>query len=301
MKIIVGSRGSTLALTQTNWVIEALKEKNPYIDFEIKVIKTKGDIIQNVSLDKIGDKGIFVKEIENELLEGKIDIAIHSMKDMPSEVPKGLKFTPSPQREDYRDVLILRDGLGSLDDVPKGGKIGTGSKRRKFQLLNHRPDLQIVPIRGNVETRIKKIETERLDGVILAAAGVIRMGLAHRISEFIDESIVLPAPAQGALAIEIKRDREDLEEIINAIEDRDTNVQIKAERSFLKAVNGGCHIPVGALCRINKNEIILDGLLGKEDGSNIIRKRISGKLGEEELLGKKLANEILKEMNKYEG
>lgn len=301
MKIIVGSRGSTLALIQTEWVIKSIKEKNPNIDFEIKIIKTKGDIIQNVSLDKIGDKGIFVKEIENELLEGKIDMAIHSMKDMPSEIPQGLKFAPSPVREDYRDVLILRDGLKSLDDVPIGGRIGTGSKRRKFQLLKHRPDLEIVSIRGNVETRIKKIEKEHLDGVILAAAGVIRMGLHHKITEFIDESIVLPAPAQGALGIEIRKNREDLDKIIDVIKDQDTNIQLKAERSFLKGVNGGCHIPVGALCKIKKDRITLEGLLGKADGSNIIRKSISGELGEEELLGKNLANEILEEMKRYEG
>ncbi len=301
MKIIVGSRGSTLALIQTEWVIKSIKEKNPNIDFEIKIIKTKGDIIQNVSLDKIGDKGIFVKEIENELLEGKIDMAIHSMKDMPSEIPQGLKFAPSPVREDYRDVLILRDGLKSLDEVPIGGRIGTGSKRRKFQLLKHRPDLEIVPIRGNVETRIKKIETEHLDGVILAAAGVIRMGLHHKITEFIDESIVLPAPAQGALGIEIRKNREDLDKIIDVIKDQDTNIQLKAERSFLKGVNGGCHIPVGALCKIKKDRITLEGLLGKADGSSIIKKSISGKLGEEELLGENLANEILEEMKRYEG
>ena len=158
MKIVVGTRGSNLALTQTNMVIQMIKDKCPDIEFEVKIIKTKGDIIKDVAIDKIGGKEIFVKEIERELLEGTIDMAVHSMKDMPGKLPKGLKLSSTPAREDHRDVLVCREGIRSLDELPKGARIGTGSKRRKYQILKYRPDLDIVPIRGNVETRIKRIE-----------------------------------------------------------------------------------------------------------------------------------------------
>ena len=173
MKIRVGTRGSNLALIQTNWAIDRLKEKFPEVEFEVKIIKTKGDKILHLSLDKIGDKGLFVKEIESQLLEGEIDLAVHSMKDMPAEVVEGLKFAAVPKREDPRDVIILREGLNSFDELPIGATIGTGSKRRKYQFLRKRPDLNIVPIRGNIETRISKIESENLDGIVLAASGVI--------------------------------------------------------------------------------------------------------------------------------
>lgn len=296
MKIVVGSRGSKLALIQTNWVINEIKKKNPNIDFEIKVIKTKGDKILDKSLDKIGDKGLFVKEIENALLNETIDIAVHSMKDMPTELPNGLVITKVPKREDYRDVLILKDKINSLNDIPYGAKIGTGSKRRKYQLLNLRPDLNIVPIRGNVETRIDKIYSEGLYGVLLAAAGVKRLGLNDKISYYFSKDELLPAPSQGALAIEIKNNRNDLIEIINKISDEKSNRQIIAERSFLKNVNGSCHIPIGAYCDVTFNQIILEGILGDEEGNLLIRKKIIGNLGEEEKLGQLLARRILKEI-----
>ncbi|MGF7057514.1 hydroxymethylbilane synthase [Brassicibacter mesophilus] len=300
MKIVVGSRGSKLAITQTEWVIGELKKVAPVADFEIKIIKTKGDKIQNVALDKIGDKGLFVKEIESELLGGTIDIAVHSMKDMPSVMPKGLKLCNTPKREDFRDVLILREGLKSLDDVPNGGKIGTGSKRRQYQILRYRPDIEIVPIRGNIDTRIRKIDDEHLDGIILAAAGVKRMGLTEKISCYLSENIMLPSPAQGALAIQIKECRKDLEDIIDKIADRNAQIQVTAERTFLEAVNGGCHIPIGALCTIEGDRIKLDGLLGTTDGGIIIRKTMDGIIGEEEKIAKDLAYLIMKEIGSNE-
>ena len=198
MKIIVGTRGSKLAVTQTNWVINKLKEKHPEVEFETKIIKTKGDLIQNVSLDKIGDKGLFVKEIEQQLIDGQIDMAVHSMKDMPSNLPEGLKFASIPKREDARDVLVLKEGYSSINDLPNGAKVATGSKRRKYQLLKYRPDLNIVPIRGNVDTRIRKIVDENLDGVVLAASGLLRVGLEDKITYYIPKDIMIPAPAQGA-------------------------------------------------------------------------------------------------------
>ena len=300
MKIIVGSRGSNLALTQTNWVINELKKVHPDIEFEVKIIKTKGDLIQNVSLDKIGDKGLFVKEIEQQLLDKSIDIAVHSMKDMPSSLPEGLKFAGIPKREDIRDVLILKEGYKSLNDLPKGAKIGSGSKRRKYQLLKHRPDLEIVPIRGNIETRIRKIEDENLCGVVLAAAGLIRAGLQDKITCYLAEDIVIPAPAQGALAIEIRTGDLTIENMLSCIADKNSEIQVQAERGFLDGINGSCHIPVGAYCKIYGEDIVLTGLYGDEEGNNIITKTINGKSVNARKLGIELAELILKEFKSYE-
>ena len=276
MKIIVGTRGSKLAVTQTNWVIDKLKEKNPSVEFEVKIIKTKGDIIQNVSLDKIGDKGLFVKEIEQQLIDGEIDMAVHSMKDMPSSLPNGLKFAGIPKREDPRDVLILKEGYSSIEDLPQGATIGTGSKRRKYQLLKHRPDLNIVPIRGNVDTRIRKITDENLDGVVLAASGILRVGLEEKISCYLPTDVVVPAPAQGALAIEIREDNYQVEVVINSLKDELTELQVSAERGFLDGVDGSCHIPMGAYCEVNEDSINLTGLFGDEEGKKLIIKSIEG-------------------------
>lgn len=300
MKIIVGSRGSKLALTQTEWVISKIKENNPQVDFEIKIISTKGDRIQHIPLDKIGGKGLFVQEIEEQLINGQIDLAVHSMKDMSTDIPKELKFSYVPVREDFRDVLILNEKYKSIDELPKGAKIGTGSKRRKYQLLNYRNDLNVVPIRGNVDTRIKKIETENLHGVVLASAGIKRLGLENKINYnifYLDEDIMLPSPAQGILALEIKKGRENLEKILKSIEDEKSKIQAVAERAFLKGVNGGCHLPIGALCTIDKNFVKVTGLLGKEDGSKVIRKTLVGSVHEAENIGYELAQIILKEIN----
>lgn len=300
MKIVVGSRGSKLALTQTNWVIDEIKQKYPQIQFEVKTISTKGDRIQHIALDKIGDKGLFVKEIEEQLISGDIDMAVHSMKDMSTEMPEELKFSYVPKREDYRDVLILNKKYNSIDELPMNAKIGTGSKRRKYQLLQYRDDLNIVPIRGNVETRINKIETENLHGVVLASAGIKRLNIQEKLDYnifYLNEDIMLPSPAQGILALEIRKDREDLEEILKSIEDKNSSIQAVAERAFLKGVNGGCHVPIGAICNINKDNIELTGLLGKEDGSKIIRKSLSGKIEDAEKIGYELAEIVLKEIN----
>ena len=301
MKIVVGTRGSKLALIQTNWVIDKLKEIYPEIEFEIKIIKTKGDLIQNVSLDKIGDKGIFVKEIEQQLIDKQIDMAVHSMKDMPSSLPEGLKFASIPKREDARDVLVLKDGYSSINDLPIGSKIATGSKRRKYQLLKHRPDLNIVPIRGNIDTRIKKIVDENLDGVVLAAAGLLRAGLEHKISYYIPKDIMIPAPAQGALAIEIRENSTNIEEIVKSLKDIETEIQVEAERGFLDGINGSCHIPIGAYCNVEGENITLTGLYGDEEGNNLITKTIEGKAFQARELGLELARIISKEYDSYEG
>ena len=293
MKLVVGTRGSNLALVQTNWVVDQLKKENPGVEFEVKIIKTKGDLIKDLPLDKIGDKGLFVKEIEKSLLDGEIDMAVHSMKDMPSYLPEGLKFAHSPKREDPRDALIFKEGYKSLDDLPQGARIGTGSKRRKYQLLKHRPDLEIVPIRGNIETRIKKIET--LDGVVLAASGLRRAGLDDKIDYYIPTDIMLPAPAQGILALEIREDDKETEKIIDSIKDDITKIQIDAERGFLIGVNGSCHIPMGAYCEIEGEKITLTGLYGDGEGKKIVVQSQVGTLADAPKIGYELAKSVLKE------
>lgn len=294
MKIRVGTRGSNLALIQTNWAIDRLKEKFPEVEFEVKIIKTKGDKILHLSLDKIGDKGLFVKEIESQLLEGEIDLAVHSMKDMPAEVVEGLKFAAVPKREDPRDVIILREGLNSFDELPIGANIGTGSKRRKYQLLRKRPDLNIVPIRGNIETRISKIESENLDGIVLAASGVIRADLEEKITEFLPVDLMIPAPAQGALALEIRENDEELEKMIDAIKDEISQIQTDAERSYLAGIDGSCHIPMGAYCEVDGEKLTLTGIFGDEDGEKITVASLEGDRDNPKELGSNLAKLVLK-------
>ena len=294
MKIRVGTRGSNLALIQTNWAIDRLKEKFPEVEFEVKIIKTKGDKILHLSLDKIGDKGLFVKEIESQLLEGEIDLAVHSMKDMPAEVVEGLKFAAVPKREDPRDVIILREGLNSFDELPIGATIGTGSKRRKYQLLRKRPDLNIVPIRGNIETRISKIESENLDGIVLAASGVIRADLEEKITEFLPVDLMIPAPAQGALALEIRENDEKLEKMIDAIGDEVSQIQTDAERSYLAGIDGSCHIPMGAYCEVDGEKLTLTGIFGDEDGEKITVASLEGDRDNPKELGSNLAKLVLK-------
>lgn len=294
MKIRVGTRGSNLALIQTNWAIDRLKEKFPEVEFEVKIIKTKGDKILHLSLDKIGDKGLFVKEIESQLLEGEIDLAVHSMKDMPAEVVEGLKFAAVPKREDPRDVIILREGLNSFDELPIGATVGTGSKRRKYQLLRKRPDLNIVPIRGNIETRISKIESENLDGIVLAASGVIRADLEEKITEFLPVDLMIPAPAQGALALEIRENDEELEKMIDAIKDEISQIQTDAERSYLAGIDGSCHIPMGAYCEVDGEKLTLTGIFGDEDGEKITVASLEGDRDNPKELGSNLAKLVLK-------
>lgn len=292
MKIKVGTRGSRLALTQTNHVIDMLKTAHPELEAEVVIIKTKGDKILNMPLDKIGDKGLFVKEIETAMIEKKIDMAVHSMKDMPTDQPKGLVIVNPPAREDARDALILKEGLNSLEDIPQGGRIGTGAIRRISQILKHRPDLKFEPIRGNVETRMKKIETEGLDGVVLAAAGLKRLDLEHRITNMLELDVVLPSPAQGILAIECRENDEKMLGLLKSIQDEEATIQARAERTFLEAVNGGCHIPVGAYCHVDGDNVKLQALLGKNDGSDLNKVQWTGNIADVEKGARELAEKL---------
>ncbi len=302
MKIVVGTRGSKLAVTQTNMVLDMIKEKCPEVEFEVRIIKTKGDLILDKPIDKIGGKEIFIKEIEKELLDSSIDLAIHSMKDMPGELPKGLRLSYIPKREDHRDVLVLREGLNSIDDLPQGAIIGTGSKRRKYQLLKYREDLNIVGIRGNIETRIGKIVEDNLDGVVLAAAGINRLGVSLENKVIaLDTDLLLSSPCQGILGIEIREDDENIHNVIKSISDELTEVQAKVERDFLKGTGGSCNIPVGAYCRIEDSRIHLDGILGSEDGQLLVRKSMEGSLDDIDTIGGDLAKLLTEEIDKYEG
>lgn len=284
MNIRIGTRGSKLAMAQTSEVCEKLKQRFPEHTYEIVVISTKGDKVQDVALKKIGDKGIFVREIEEELLDGRIQLGVHSMKDMPSENPKGLLFTKCWKREDSRDVLILRE-KNSLKELEKGAVIGTGSMRRSCQLKKLRPDLQIVDIRGNVDTRLRKMEEQKLDGIVLAAAGLKRLGMEQVITEYLEPEQMVPACAQGALALEIREDNELLRIMLDSFAEEDSSLCVQAERSFLKTVGGSCHVPVGANCRRCEGELEMDAVFGTEDGTVLERVTIRGtdpdKMGQE--------------------
>ena len=301
MEIVVGTRGSHLALTQTKWVVSQLEKANPTHQFSIKIIKTKGDLIQNVALDKIGDKGVFVKEIEEQLLSKQIDLAIHSMKDMPSEPTPGLCFAKVPKREDRRDVLVLKEGkINRLEDLKQGAVIATGSKRRIYQLLKARPDLKIVPIRGNIDTRIRKIEEENLDGVVLAAAGLHRIGLTEKIGYYLPETLLIPAPAQGALGIQLRKNDASVYTLVQGIECTQDDLEVQAERMFLKAVNGSCNIPIGATATLKEGKMQLSALLGNEEGTQLVQATdvLDVSTTEEAWqLGKQLAEKILKELS----
>jgi hydroxymethylbilane synthase len=276
-KIIVGSRRSKLAITQTNWVIEQLKKLDSTFEFEVKEVVTKGDVILDVTLSKVGGKGLFVKEIEQSMLDKEIDIAVHSMKDMPAELPKGLIIGCIPEREDYRDALISKNHL-SLKELKKGAIIGTSSLRRGAQLLSIRPDLQIKWIRGNIDTRLNKLETEEYDAIILAAAGLARMGwTSDVVTEFLEPEICLPAVGQGALAIECREDDKEVLELLSKLSSEETTRTVYAERAFLKKMDGGCQVPIAGFARIkNKKEVVLTALVTSPDGKTIFKEEVSG-------------------------
>lgn len=267
MKYKIGTRGSRLALTQAEYVQARLAKEYPEHEFEIRVIRTKGDVVLDKPLHEIGDKGVFVREIEEKLLDGEIDIGVHSMKDMPSLPAHGLTFTKSWKREDPRDALILREKK-SLEELSGGAVIGTGSRRREFQLKRLRPDLQVVNIRGNVDTRLRKMEEEKLDGIILAAAGLNRLGMQDKITRYLEPEEMIPAPAQGILALEIREGDKETARLLDALHDAQTAEEMRAERGFLQNIGGDCHVPVGAVCtKTGDNSLRLSAMFGNESGS----------------------------------
>ncbi len=288
----IGTRGSKLALWQANWVKSALNTQHPSLSVELVIITTKGDKILDVPLAKVGGKGLFVKEIEEALLDGRIDLAVHSMKDMPSEIPKGLCIGAIPERENPQDVLISKKGL-PLSQLEPGARIGTSSLRRSAQLLHVRPDLRVFPLRGNIDTRLKKLETENLDAIVLAAAGVKRLGLENRITEFFDENIILPAIGQGALCIEIRQNDPEVEPIVAKLDHLQTRTIVMGERAFLKRLEGGCQVPIAAHGKIDKTIFTICGLVATVDGKTILKETFSGPEGSAETIGLELANHLI--------
>jgi len=293
-EIRIGTRGSPLALFQANWVRENLLQKNPRLEVTLTVIKTTGDKIQDAPLAKVGGKGLFVKEIEEALLEERIDLAVHSIKDVPTEFPEGLHLAAVTKREDPRDAFISKDET-RLQNLRQGAKIGTSSLRRQAQLLHFRPDLEMVPLRGNLDTRLKKLDSMNLDAIVLALAGVKRLGFDQRVTEILPVEISLPAIGQGALGIEMRVSDSVTEPYVQALNDPDSAVCVLAERAFLKKLEGGCQVPIAAYGRKTGSTLRLEGMVATVDGKTLIRHHVTGSVEEQETLGMKLA-EILLDM-----
>lgn len=313
--IVVGTRQSQLALTQTEQVIDDLKElcraHGLPFEFEVKKIVTKGDRILDVTLSKIGGKGLFVKEIEQAMLDGEIDMAVHSMKDMPSVLPEGLINGGVPLRKDPRDALISRSGL-HLHELPQGARVGTSSLRRSSQLLAYRPDLVLEPVRGNIDSRLRKLEEEGFDAIILAAAGLQRMGWENRVTAYLSADVCLPAVGQGALGIECRENDAELRELLSLYNDPDTALTVAAERRFLAVLNGGCQVPIGAYATLERAggqapeeggagggeagsgrapRIRLTGMVGSADGRVILKESAVGE--DPVALGERIAGLLL--------
>jgi len=288
----IGTRGSKLALTQSEWIKKKIETKHPEVRVELLRIKTKGDKIPDSPLSKVGGKGLFVKEIEEALLDNRIDLAVHSIKDVPAELPDGLHLPVFPEREDPRDAFISKDNAG-IHDLPKGVSVGTGSLRRSSQLLNLRPDLQVVPLRGNVDTRLGRLESGDLHGIILAAAGLNRLGLSRRISQYLSTDNFLPAIGQGSLGLEIRQDDEKVYNLLEFLNHKDTETTVRAERAFLKELEGGCQVPIAAFGTLDKDNLTLKGLVAELDGSRILKYEMNGPPDDPEETGIALAEKLL--------
>ncbi len=292
--IIIGSRGSMLALAQTGWVKEQILRRFPDVEVSIKVIKTSADKNPTASLRAASTVGVFVKELEQALLAREIDVAVHSMKDVPTEISDGLCLAAVPEREDARDAF-LSNTAKTLSDLPSGSVIGTGSMRRQAQILAYRADLQIVDIRGNVDTRLKKMQSGEYDAIILACAGLRRLGLERSISAPLDFAAMLPAPGQGALAVEARDGDMQIAEVAAALDHGPTALAIAAERNFLRYMGGGCNVPIGVYARLRENMIEIDGLVASPDGQRVIRDAIQRNRSQADEAVAILADRILSE------
>ena len=292
-KIVIGSRGSKLALIQANWVKSQLEKANKEIEITIEIIKTTGDKITDVPLSKIGSIGLFTKELEDALLDKKVDLVVHSAKDMATDIPEGLEIGAVTKREDPHDALISKNNV-SLKDLPQNAKLGTSSLRRRSQALACRPDLEIVDLRGNLDTRLKKLETGDLDAILVAMAGLTRLGFADKASEIIPYDIMLPAVGQGALCIEIRENDEQIKNIIKVLIHFDTRFEVMAERILLHRLQGGCQIPVGAHAEIIfPVNLKMEAVVCSLDGTTIIRDSVEGKVDDFSTMGIELANKLL--------
>ena len=290
--IKIGTRGSKLALWQANFVKDKILNHFPNLEVEIITIKTTGDMIVDRPLSMVGGKGLFVKEIERALFESSIDIAVHSMKDMPGDLPDGLVIGAVPERENPFDVLISNNNL-SLEDLPKGARIGTSSLRRASQIKHARPDIETASIRGNLDTRLKKLATGEFDATLLAAAGLIRLGMKRVITQYFDEDIMLPAVGQGALCIESRQNDTEIIPVLEILNHCETSTVVSGERAFLKRLEGSCHIPVACFGRLENDQVILTGLVASEKGDIIIKERVTGPREIVENAGIELAERLL--------
>ena len=295
--LIIGSRGSKLALWQAEWVRARLRELAPSTEVRIEIIKTSGDVMRDVPLAVIGGKGVFTKELEEALLDGRIDLAVHSLKDLPTIIPERLSITAITKREDARDALVLRadaetSGHASLRALPEGARVGTSSQRRMSQLKHMRPDIEIRDLRGNVDTRLRKLDAGDYDAVILASAGLRRLGLEHRISAAVSVEEMLPAVGQGALGVETREDDEETNRFVGLLDHAPTRAACTAERALLRALGGGCQVPIAAHAAPGGGivgELRLEALVASLSGAQVIRESIEGHAREAERLGAKLA------------
>jgi len=292
-KVIIGTRGSALALWQANWVKSELEKKYPDIEVSLTKIKTTGDKILDVPLAKVGGKGLFVKEIEEALLEGRVHLAVHSMKDVPTFFPDGLHLRCITEREDPRDAVFSRNKIKLLD-LPKGAKIGTSSLRRQSQLLHLRPDFEILQLRGNLDTRLKKLDDGHFDAIILAGAGVKRLGWADKITELLSPEVSLPAIGQGALGIETPTNDAYINDLVAFFDHPETSYAVRAERALLKRLEGGCQVPIAAYGTLSGETLTLKGLVASPDGKTLVKDALTGPKENCEKLGVELAERLLK-------
>ncbi len=290
--LVLGTRGSKLALRQTEWFGSRIRDVAPEVRVTLRKIQTTGDKIVDVPLAKIGGKGLFVKEIEEALLAGEIDLAVHSMKDVPAQLPDGLEILCMPPREDTRDALISRVGC-SFKNLPQGARIGTASLRRQAQLLSARPDLRIEMLRGNLDTRLKKLKEGRFDAIVLAAAGLRRLDWAQEITEYLDLGISLPAIGQGAIGIEGRSNDKFVRSVLDRLNDHQTQTTVTAERAFLHRLEGGCQVPIAAYATLASEQLLLEGLVASIDGKTIVRDRVKGSSKEAHVIGVQLAEQLL--------
>ncbi len=288
----IATRKSPLALWQANFVKDRLEALHPDLQVELVPMSTQGDKILDTPLAKVGGKGLFVKELETAMLEGRADIAVHSMKDVPVEFPDGLGLHTICEREDPRDAFVSNH-FNQIDELPQGAVVGTSSLRRQCQLRAARPDLVIRDLRGNVNTRLAKLDAGEYDAIILAAAGLKRLEMAHRIAAFIEPEQSLPANGQGAVGIECRLDDHDLHALLAPLEHPETRIRVLTERAMNRALQGGCQVPIGAYALVQGEEVWLRGLVGSPDGARVIRDEIRGPLAEGEALGHTLAQRLL--------
>lgn len=292
MKIRIATRKSPLALWQANFVKQNLLLAHKDLTVELIPMVTQGDIILDSPLSKIGGKGLFVKQLEQAILNNEADIAVHSIKDIPAQFPEGLMLAAICQRDEVRDAFVANK-YASLNDLPEGAIVGTSSLRRQCQLRSHFPHLIIKDLRGNVGTRLNKLDDGQYDAIILASVGLKRLSLEHRITQYIDTDLMLPAVGQGAIGIESRTDDKQILDIISVLDDKKSRACIQAERAMNNALQGGCQVPIAGYCRLNNDELMLQGLVGRVDGSKIIKQQITGFINEAESLGEKLAKQLL--------